>query len=40
MMSKLQQMINHMDMYRTLYIKRTFLAWKGEGGALKKHLLY
>ena len=37
MMSKLQHVINHMDMYRIL--KKTFLAWKGVG-ALKKHLLY
>ena len=32
MMSKLQHVIYHMDMYRTLYIKRTFLAWKGGRG--------
>ena len=36
MMSKLQHVINHMDMYRIL--KETFIAWKG-GGGLKKHLL-
>ena len=33
MMSKLQHVINHMDMYRIL--KETFIAWKG--GGLKKH---
>ena len=39
MMSKLQQVINHMDVYRTLYIKRAFLAWKGAGGGgLKKSI--
>ena len=32
MMSKLQHVINHMDMYGIL--KETFLAWKGVG-ALK-----
>ena len=37
MMSKLQHVINHLDMYRIL--KEAFLAWKGLG-ALKKHLLY
>ena len=30
MMSKLQHVINYMDMYRIL--KETFLAWKGGGG--------
>ena len=30
MMSKLQHVINHMDMYRIL--KKTFLALKGGGG--------
>ena len=29
-MSKLQHVINYMDMYRIL--KETFLAWKGGGG--------
>ena len=33
MMSKLQHVINHMDMYRII-LKETFLAWKGVG-ALK-----
>ena len=37
MMSKLQHVINHMDMYRIL--TETFLAWKGVE-ALRKHLLY
>ena len=37
MISKLQHVIHHMDMYRIL--KETFLAWKGVG-ALKKKLLY
>ena len=39
MVSKLQHMINHMDMYRTCILKETVLAWKG-GGGFKKHLLY
>ena len=39
MMSKLQHVINYMDMYRIL--KETFLAWKGGGGqGLTKQLLY
>ena len=40
-MSKLQHVINYMDMYRIL--KETFLAWKGGGGGeagVEKHLLY
>ena len=37
MMSKLQHVINYMDMYRIL--KETFLAWKGGGAGVEKHLL-
>ena len=36
MMSKLQHVINHMDMYRIL--TETFLAWKGVG-ALKTFVI-
>ena len=36
MMSKLQHVINYMDMYRILPIKETFLAWKGGGAGVKK----
>ena len=37
MMSKMQHVINYMDMYRIL--KETFHVWKG-GGGKKNHLLY
>ena len=36
MMSKLQHVINYMDMYRILKETFTFRAWKGAGAGVKK----